>query len=822
MLWTLLMPSMLANMAGWMARSRVKSGEEEATQEPTTWIFRWFARLAALVLTLHAAVIVTILSLDTFAYQCLGQLQCSRRLVAASWLPALNFLHERPGIRLALGVIVPVAVALLFFVLACRSRTRYERVEPPTPFRTLPAPGVRCAAAQKGGLRSAQFWSGWLWHKHLSDLHLAASVAVPTGTLGWCVSELGERMNLPANSPMVVARLATAASIVVVLIIVGMLATDAAHEYFARGTLIFSGVFLFITSVAAWTLPLELVQADDGGAKTVLQPVGVAPGIESVTVSWGLALLLLFPLVVQQVTAWGARWWKAAKEARRRGDFEGRRAELKWVRAKARGTLKVFPFAAPVVLNVVALILGNAVLLSLMMLAAGGLGEVSYGFRPERGVLEPTVGPALWVPKAVMSIASVLALGVIVVLGLFGVAVWIWLAAKSKAKASSLVDELRTAYDEAEMRSGSLTRAPAKAATAQERRDAWTVSAFEPAPFDHSRSALARATKSRPSKWVRQAARACLIGEYTPNLAAILAITVSAVGVLGTLLVVTQIWDPQTWVAELVTWLSVLLPVSYVAALRLMFRNERVRRAMMSPFDVGTFFPRSFHPFAPPSYTERAVPELTRRIWWLHDFGGRVVLTAHSQGSALTAAVLARQSERTEENPVGLVTLGSPLAKLYRWAFPALFSDGLLQSFAKGHGGFGDIHWRNVFYATDYIGGPVATKAWSASLRKIDMSMIDPMTDKFVFGQPLPNILSHTGYWVDPRFWREVEKMCDIVAPYHFRATDTGAHSVSYGDSAGMSLSRPPVNGSPSNIGDDEEASLATIAPDSTTPLPYQ
>ena len=170
-------------------------------------------------------------------------------------------------------------------------------------------------------------------------------------------------------------------------------------------------------------------------------------------------------------------------------------------------------------------------------------------------------------------------------------------------------------------------------------------------------------------------------------------IAVAGSALLGAALFVTQVFlfdqDPPFLNIGVATWISASLPIVYGVVLRLAFRQEKWRKVLLSPFDVGTFFPRSFHPFAPPSYTERAVPELTRRIWRLHDNQGRVVLTAHSQGSMVAAAALARQSARHEEKTVGLVTLGSPLAKLYRWAFPALVSDGLLQNFAGGRGGIG-------------------------------------------------------------------------------------------------------------------------------------
>ncbi len=827
-LWTPLLPSMLANMAGWMARRRVMSDDEEASAEPATRTFRSFARLAALALTLSTAIMVTMPSLDTFAYQCLGQQPCRSRLWGA---PFLNFVapYDRPGFRLAAGIIAPVAVAVLFHILASRSRTSYEGVEPPAPGTARPVPYGRCAAAQPGGLRSADFWSGRRWHQHLSELHLAAGLAVGAGILGWCVSELGGRADLTDTGAHVTARAASMASAVVIAAVIVMLGSDEGHEQLARGTLLAAVGALLASVAGALTLPLELNEAG-GGPEAVTQPAGVLPGIGSaVAAGWTLTIVLLVPLMIQLVAAWVIRW-RNALTVEHRGP-----GRIKRLTALARGSVSVFPWAAPVVLNVVALILANAVLLSLMMLVADGLGTVAYGLGPQDPGGAPAAGdyagPVLWVPKTVASIASILALGLVAVLALFAAAAGVWLSVKSRQRAVSLVVELRRDYDAADTaQAGPPREAPAPASgTSRNSGDAWTVSAFDPAPFSRDRAATTRAGDgARPSAWVRKVARMRLIGEYAPTLAAYLMIAVAGSALLGAALFATQVFvfgqDPPFLNIGAATWISASLPIVYGVVLRLAFRQEKWRKVLMSPFDVGTFFPRSFHPFAPPSYTERAVPELTRRIWRLHDNPGRVVLTAHSQGSMVAADVLARQSARHEEKAVGLVTLGSPLAKLYRWAFPALVSDGLLQNFAGGHGGIGDLRWRNVYYETDYIGGPVATDDWPASA-DTDVRLVDPPTDKFVFAQPLPRILSHTGYWVDARFWQEVDSVCDAIA------ADTAAFPAPGGQSPGgpeapreLPLEKPGSDGvAPGGATDDGRQGLAdTIAPDPAAPLQYR
>lgn len=260
-------------------------------------------------------------------------------------------------------------------------------------------PFGRCAVAQARGLRSADFWSGRRWHQHLSDLHLAAGIAVVAGTLGWCVAKLGGVMDLTDTGAQVSARTATAGSAVVIAVVIVMLASDEAHELLVRGTLYASITALVVSVVGALTLPLELGDAGVGGPLALSQPAGVLPGMDvSVAVGWTLTLVLLVPLMVQHAAAWALRWRNALKVVQRGPE---RMKRLKFV---ARGSAKDFPWAAPVVLNVVALILANAVRLSLLMLVAEGLGTVRCGLGPDGGNTPDSggpngdAGPVLWVP----------------------------------------------------------------------------------------------------------------------------------------------------------------------------------------------------------------------------------------------------------------------------------------------------------------------------------------------------------------------------------------------------------------------------------------
>ncbi|MER6680231.1 hypothetical protein [Streptomyces olivaceoviridis] len=208
------------------------------------------------------------------------------------------------------------------------------------------------------------------------------------------------------------------------------------------------------------------------------------------------------------------------------------------------------------------------------------------------------------------------------------------------------------------------------------------------------------------------------------------------------------------------SWLVGVGFLLFVTWGRRAYKDASARRTIGILWDVGTFWPRAAHPFAPPCYAERAVPDLTWRMaTWTRRTGGRLVLSGHSQGSVLAAAA-AWQLPPSVRGRVALLTYGSPLERLYgRW-FPAHFGPPALA--ALHH----DIDcWRNLYRRTDPIGGPVRVPDETSP--DVDH---EPLRDPLAYGRtpdhPLPApILGHSDYQTDPAFTRERARLLTRLHP---------------------------------------------------------
>ncbi|HEX7097722.1 MAG TPA: hypothetical protein VF377_00660 [Acidimicrobiia bacterium] len=240
-------------------------------------------------------------------------------------------------------------------------------------------------------------------------------------------------------------------------------------------------------------------------------------------------------------------------------------------------------------------------------------------------------------------------------------------------------------------------------------------------------------------RWAARVARARAIATVTDQVGPVT--MVSAVVVVAALAIAVIVSDDRSglgigsWADPLGAPASVvlgLIPVLAVVAISQLYRNRAVRRIVGVVWDVATFWPRWFHPWSPPAYGERAVPQLGARIDHL---GGPVVLSAHSQGSVLALATITTAKPETRPK-VALLTHGSPLRRLYAHFFPEYFSPELFAEVAKQTAG-----WINLWRCTDYIGGPIGAEGVE------DHEVLDPESSRPPYpGEARPVPLRHSGY----------------------------------------------------------------------------
>lgn len=210
-------------------------------------------------------------------------------------------------------------------------------------------------------------------------------------------------------------------------------------------------------------------------------------------------------------------------------------------------------------------------------------------------------------------------------------------------------------------------------------------------------------------------------------------------------------WQAPAPVRYVGTLLGGLIVPALMATLRGAWSNTQRRKQIGILWDVGTFWPRSYHPLSPPCYTERAIPDLQRRMWWLHDNDGQVLVAAHSQGTVLAVAALAQTDRRPLDQDVALATFGSPVIKLYNWAFPGYMCESVYAPLAPDGGGQ-VAGWTNFVYPTD----PIAARI---GIESVDVPLPDPAGSYFVYGEPPPSPGKHSGYWADRRVWTAIDGM---------------------------------------------------------------
>jgi hypothetical protein len=135
------------------------------------------------------------------------------------------------------------------------------------------------------------------------------------------------------------------------------------------------------------------------------------------------------------------------------------------------------------------------------------------------------------------------------------------------------------------------------------------------------------------------------------------------------------------WVVDAGMYIAVLTAGGIVLLGARMRTSESTRRGVGILWDLLTFWPRVAHPFGPPCYGERVVPQVWYRLNYALDPAAspqrEVVLSGHSQGSTISVAVLLRLDVESLER-VHFISYGSQLRAWFGRIFPGVLGPEVL------------------------------------------------------------------------------------------------------------------------------------------------
>lgn len=285
-------------------------------------------------------------------------------------------------------------------------------------------------------------------------------------------------------------------------------------------------------------------------------------------------------------------------------------------------------------------------------------------------------------------------------------------------------------------------------------------------------------------------ARARLL-DSAPGLGVLAGVIAGAVAVVA--LVADRFWGYFAYrpyvrdLADLGTLLLGFVAAWLITMTTRAFKDQSTRRTIGILWDIGTFWPRAAHPFAPPSYGERALPDLQHRLTFLAgDPDDRVVVAGHSQGSVIAAALVLMPRPATLRGSVRLLTYGCPIGRLYGRVFPLYFGPDVLVALgaavldppdwepsepetvrARSTG------WISLYRATDPVGGyvfvdvearettsPFGAVGARTTAGGVDVVLVDPPFATPPGDTSAPAAAGHSHYREDPTYDHAVSVLC--------------------------------------------------------------
>ena len=702
--WLLLLPLMLLNLAHWMlpavpsdaGHRHVLGGQAAAV----------LLRLMGVVLTLTMLLTAVLVAVDLAGWQC-GRLD---RCAASTPLVSLltDGFMSSAGRRIAVTAVIPLLVVLLVGMVGRR-----------TPRTTEPAPDATVPHADEIPLARRNFWRGNPGMPMLRTTHVAAATALLAGMVAWPATNLvATGAGKVLGAVICLASLAVLGYAVVLVAAEAVTGRSASEQSEQRAPWMVSAagatlarrtsLALIVLAVAysAWGWDWDSAERD----------VGRLPGVRAVIlISFvvGVAVLVLLALAVVVQRPW--------EQGRAVTSHPDSLVAMRGMAGPAVATIAFIVaggFSAGITYRAAEL-MGYPVITSTTAaedIESDRLVAADASLPFETRVAAATdetpmiVPPSFaWAGAATTVIAvAVLVIGVVVVLGV-------------RRRLGPLAEQvLRSRPDEA-------------------------------------------ADRSATDPDVRRVASAIAWASLTDGIGRIVGrvVLVSGVVLLAGLLVYAAgennwrfVEDPPLATLTAVgTWIMGLFALGLVVLAWNSYRTPSLRRTVGILWDIGSFFPRAAHPLAPPSYGERAVPELAQRVTALTSSpASAVVLSGHSQGSVLAAATVLHLRQ-SAAGRVELLTHGSPLRRLYSRFFPAYLGPEALRAVRERVGG----RWRNLYRETDPIGSWVLDPPTVADA-PVDRGLVDPRT-------LADEIAAHSDYWSDPGYARALDDLARADRP---------------------------------------------------------
>ena len=232
----------------------------------------------------------------------------------------------------------------------------------------------------------------------------------------------------------------------------------------------------------------------------------------------------------------------------------------------------------------------------------------------------------------------------------------------------------------------------------------------------------------------------------------------------------------------------------------LVFGGRKTTRPLALIWDLACFLPRAGHPFGAPCYTERAVPEVTRRIAWWLDLPApdaatgpdteadpapqrTVILSAHSMGAVVAVAALfaLRNDAKWDQyrDRISLLTFGVQLRPYFGRFFPEVLGPDVIDCtpcaaprvWARDpwatsdlvrladHSGSRDSvpvrRWISLWRLTDHLGFPAYSIAATGNAR-------DRYAEEVDVGGYVGTVDTHSWYYRTPAYRTALD---DLRAP---------------------------------------------------------